>query len=52
MKQLSAIGDTLDETELVMTILNGITIPWDSFMQTLCGRKESMKFNIAWEDCD
>ena len=34
-----------------MTALNGLTGPWDSFIQTLCGRKESMKFDIVWEDC-
>ena len=31
-EQLSAIGDTLYEYELVMTYLNGITRPWDSFI--------------------
>ena len=50
-EKLSAIGDTLDEDELVMTSLNGITTPWDSFIQALCARKESMKFDIVWEDC-
>ena len=44
-EQLSAIGDTLDEDELVMTAPNGITRPWDSFIQTLCARKESMNFD-------
>ena len=34
-----------------MTALNGLTRPWDSFIQTLCVRKESMKFNIVREDC-
>ena len=33
-EQLSAIGDTLDEDELVMTTLNGLTRPYDSFIQT------------------
>ena len=50
-EKLSAIGDILDEDELVMTALNGLTRPWDSFIQTLCARKESMKFDIVWEDC-
>ena len=45
-EQISVIGDTLDEDELVMTTLNGLTRPWDSFIQTLCDRKESMKLNI------
>ena len=31
-EQLSAIGDTLDEDELIMTTLNGLTRPWDSFI--------------------
>ena len=34
-----------------MTALNGLTRPWDSFIQTMCARKESMKFDIVWEDC-
>ena len=47
-RELSAIRDTLDEDELVMTALNGLTRPWESFIQTSCGRKESMKFDIVW----
>ena len=34
-----------------MATLNGLTRPWDSFIQTMCARKESMKFGIVWEDC-
>ena len=34
-----------------MTTLNGLTRPWHSFIHTLCSRKESMKFDIVWEDC-
>ena len=50
-EKISAIGDTVDEDELFMTTPNGLTRPWDSFIQTLCARKESMKFDIVWEDC-
>ena len=50
-EKLSAIGDTLDEDELVMIALNGLTRPQDSFIQTLNARKESMMFDIVWEDC-
>ena len=39
-EKLSAIRDTLDEDELVVTTLNGLTRPWDSFIQTLCARKK------------
>ena len=34
-----------------MTALNGLTRPWKSFIQMMCARKESMKFDIVWEDC-
>ena len=50
-EQLSAIRNTLYEYKVVMNALNGLARPWDSFIQTLCARKESMKFDIVWEDC-
>jgi hypothetical protein len=31
-EQLKAIGDTLDEYELIMIALNGFTRPWDAFI--------------------
>jgi hypothetical protein len=37
-EQLEVIGDTIDEDELIMTTLNGLTRPWDSFIQTICVR--------------
>ena len=45
-EKLEAIGYSLDEDELVMTALNGLTRPWDSFIQTMCAKKESMKFTL------
>ena len=50
-EKLSVIGDTLNEDEIVMTSLNGLTRYWESFIQTMCARKESMKFDIVWEYC-
>ena len=38
-EQLESIGDKLDEDELVMTALNGLTRPWESFIQMMCARK-------------
>ena len=43
-EQLSDIGDTLDEDEVVVTALNGINRPWDSFIQTLCAIKRKYEF--------
>jgi hypothetical protein len=51
MEQLEAIGDTLDEDELIMTTLNGLTTPWDAFIQTICARKEKLHFDSLWEEC-
>jgi hypothetical protein len=50
-EQLEAIGDTLDEDELIMTTLNGSTRPWDAFIQTICARKEELHFDSLWEEC-
>jgi hypothetical protein len=50
-EQLEAIGDTIDEYKIVMTTLNGITRPWDAFIQTFCAKKEKIKFDSLWEEC-
>jgi hypothetical protein len=50
-EQLEAIGDTLDEYELIMTTLNGLIRPWDVFIQTICARKEKLHFGSLWEEC-
>jgi hypothetical protein len=50
-EQLEAIGDNLDEDELIMTSLNGLTRPWDAFIQTICARKEKLQFDSLWVEC-
>jgi hypothetical protein len=50
-EQLEAIGDNLDEYELMMTSLNGLTRPWDAFIQTIYARKEKLQFDNLWEEC-
>jgi hypothetical protein len=44
-EQLETIGGSLDEYELIMTVINGITRPWDAFIQTICARKEKLQFD-------
>ena len=34
-----------------MTTLNGLTRPWDAFIQTIRVRKEKLQFDILWEEC-
>ena len=50
-EQLEAIGDNLDEDELIMKTLNGLTRPWDAFIQTIRARKEKLHFESLWEEC-
>jgi hypothetical protein len=50
-EQLEAIGDTIDEDEIIMTTLNGLTRPWNAFIQTICARMEKLKFDHLWEEC-
>jgi hypothetical protein len=50
-EQIEAIGDNLDEDELIMIALNGLTRPWDAFIQTNYARKEKLQFDSLWEEC-
>jgi hypothetical protein len=41
-EHLEAIGDTIDEDELIMMALNGLTRPWDAFHPNcLCQNEET-----------
>jgi hypothetical protein len=50
-EKLESIGDTIDKDELIMMALNGLTRPWDAFIQTICARKEKLQFDSLWEEC-
>lgn len=48
---MEAIGDMVDNDEVVMSTLNGLPRSWDSFIQGVCTRKKNLpKFNILWEE--
>ena len=48
---LEAIGDMVEEVEVVMTTLNGIPREWDSFIRGIYARRKLTKFNKLWEEC-
>ena len=50
-EQLRAIGDMVEEAEVVMTTLNGLPRSWESFIQGVCSRRMMSKFSKLWEDC-
>jgi hypothetical protein len=33
-----------------MTALNGLTRPWDAFIQMICARTEKLKIDDLWEE--
>jgi hypothetical protein len=35
----------------MMTTLNGLTKPWDAFIETICARKKKIQFDSLWEEC-
>jgi hypothetical protein len=49
--QLAAIGDPIEDTELVTNQLNGFPSSWDPFVQWICARIKLAKFNKLWLDC-
>jgi hypothetical protein len=48
--QLAAIGDSMDDAELVTTTLNGFPSSWDPFVQGICARSKLPKFDKLWTD--
>jgi hypothetical protein len=50
-EKIEANEDTIDEDELIVTTLNGLTRPWNAFIQTICAKKEKLHFDSLWEEC-
>jgi hypothetical protein len=50
-EQIIAIGDSMEEVELVMTTLNGLLKSSDSFIRGIVSRSKLTKFSRLWEDC-
>ena len=49
--QLEAIGDTVEEAEIVMTTLNGLPRDWEAFIRGICSIRKLNKFRKLWEEC-
>lgn len=48
---LQAIGDTIDDIELVMVTINGFPISWETLIQGVCAHVELPSFDRLWIDC-
>ena len=50
-EQLEAVGEKLEEVELVMSSLSGIPRSWDSFVSGICSRRKLTTFSRLMEEC-
>jgi hypothetical protein len=48
--QLVAIGEAVDDTELVNVALNGFPGSWEPFVQGICAREMLPPFDRLWID--
>jgi hypothetical protein len=49
--QLVAIGEVVDDTELVNVALNGFPESWEPFVQGICAREKLPPFDRLGIDC-
>ena len=50
-EQMEAIGDLVENDEVVISTLNGLPRAWDGFIQGVCTRKKKLpRFNSLWEE--
>ena len=49
--QLLAIGVTVDDDDLVQTMVDGLPSSWETFMESVCGRENQPTFERLWHDC-
>ena len=49
--QLLAIGITVDDDDLVQTVVDGLPSSWETFMASVCGRENQLTFERFWNDC-
>jgi hypothetical protein len=48
--ELAAVGETVDETELVRIALNGFTKQWDVFVRGVVAREKLPDWERLWDD--
>ena len=49
--KLVAIGEAIDDTELMNVALNGFRESWEPFVQGICAREKLPPFDKLWIDC-
>jgi hypothetical protein len=49
--QLAAIGEKVDDVELVNVALNGFTKSWEPFVKGVCAQEKLPYWQRLWDDC-
>lgn len=49
--QLVAIGETIDDEDLVSVALNGLPLSWETFVSGISAREHQPSFDKLWIDC-
>ena len=49
--QLTAIGITVDDDDLIQTVVNGLPNSWETFLAEVSGRENKPNFYRLWNDC-
>ena len=48
--ELGAVGERIQDSELVRTTLNRMTKPWEVFVESIVARKNLPKWDHLWDD--
>ena len=49
--QLIATDITVDDDDLVQTMVDGLPCSWETFMASVSGRENQTTFERLWHDC-
>ena len=49
--QLLAIGDKVEDDDLVQTVFDGLPTTWETFLASVNGRGDQPNFERLWHDC-
>jgi hypothetical protein len=49
--QLAAVGEKVEDAELVNMALNGFLASWEPFVKAICAREKLPDFERLWDDC-
>ena len=49
--QLMAIGDKVEDDDLVQTVFDGLPTTWETFLASVNGREVQPNFERLWHDC-